>query len=280
MTDARRTCVIKVGGDVLEDEDERTGLASNVKELVDAGFRVVILHGGGPQVNRLQDKVGLVANKVGGRRVTGPEDLVVVEQAICGEVNVGLCSTLLARGINAFGCHGASGRLVAAEKRPPRVVSGGGPDPVDFGEVGDVTDINHELLEGLLSLGVVPVIATLGVNAAGRVFNINADTTVVAIARALVPDVLLLVTKVGGIFRDIDDPLSRIDHVTEREARALIADGVIQGGMIPKVEEAMTVLDKGVGAIAIAGASAPGAFLAVAEGKGGVGTRISKDADA
>ena len=271
-----KTCVVKVGGDVLEDAEEREGLAFNVRDLIDDGFRVVLLHGGGPQVNRLQEKVGLKPNKVGGRRITGADDLLVVEQAICGEVNVGLVSTLLGAGINAFGCHGASGRLVSAKKRPPRVVSGAGPEPIDFGEVGDVDKINHELLEGLLALGLIPVIATLGVDESGRVFNINADTTVVAIAKALKPDLLLLVTKVGGIFKDLDDPQSRIADVNAEQARALIADGTIQGGMIPKVEEAMSVLDAGVGAIAIAGAAQLGAFRAVANGGGDFGTRISK----
>jgi acetylglutamate kinase len=268
--------VIKVGGDVLLDEHERTGLGRNVRGLVDDGCGVVLLHGGGPQTTRLQERLGMTPRKVGGRRITSPEDLVVVEQAICGEVNVQLCCALLEAGVPAFGCHGASGRLIRAVRRPPRVFSGAGPDPVDFGEVGDVTGIDVGLLEGLLALGQVPVVATLGVSeTGGRAFNINADTTSVRLARALGAATLLLTTRVGGVFRDLDDPATRIDSITAAEARRLIADGVIAGGMIPKVEEALGVLEEGVGAIAIVGAVEPDAFRRVVRGEGGVGTRIT-----
>lgn len=274
---AKKPCVVvKVGGDVLEDEAETKGLAQNVRALSDAGYDVALLHGGGPQVTRLQKRLGLVPKKVGGRRVTTPEDLVVVEQAICGEVNVGLCLALLEAGVEAFGCHGASGRLIQAKKRPPRVVSGAGPEPVDFGEVGDVTLVRKKLVEGLFSLGVVPVIATLGVSAeGGRAFNINADTSATRLAAALQAKALLFVTKVGGVFRSLDDPQSRFDHLVAEEAKRLIAEGVIAGGMIPKVEEALAILEEGVSAIAIVGAREEGAFLRVASGAGGAGTRIT-----
>ena len=268
--------VVKVGGDVLLGETERDGIAANVKDLVDNGWRVVLLHGGGPQTNRLQEKHGLTARKVGGRRITSEADLLVVKQAICGEVNVELAQVLQNVGINAFGCNGASGKLITAVKRPPRVMSGAGPDPIDFGEVGDVVGVNAELIDGLTSMGVVPVIATLGVEAdTGRVFNINADTTVVQIARALKADLLLLTTAVGAIYRDLDQPDTRIDKVNVEQARGLIEEGVIQGGMIPKVEEAISVLQEGVKHIAIVGPQIPGAFLDVAQGQGSKGTVIS-----
>jgi acetylglutamate kinase len=271
----RRCVVIKVGGDVLLDDDERRGLADNVRDLVERDYAVVLLHGGGPQVSRLQERLGITPNKVGGRRITSPEDLVVVEQAICGEVNVQLCAALLEGGVAAFGCHGASGRLIRARKRPPRVVSGAGEEPVDFGEVGDVDSIGTGVLHTLLAAGLVPVIATLGVTSAGgRVFNINADTTSVRLAQSLDAAALLLVTKVGGIFRDLDDPDSRIADVTADEARALISDGVISGGMIPKVEEALAVLGDGVDSIAVVGAAQAGAFARVIAGEGDHGTRI------
>lgn len=276
MAGPQPIAVVKVGGDILLKDTDREGLAQNIRSLTDAGWRVALLHGGGPQINDLQEIYGLTPNKVGGRRITSKADLRVVEQAVAGEVNVRLVSELLRAGVDAFGCHGASGRLIQAVKRPPRVVSGAGPDPVDFGEVGDVTGINGDLLAGLFDLDLVPVIATLGVGDDGRVFNINADTTVVQIARALQADLLLLVTGVGGIFRDLADPASRIDEITPGEARELIADGTIADGMIPKVEEAISLLDQGVGAIAIVGAHQPGAFLSAAESTGAVGTRIHK----
>jgi len=268
--------VVKVGGDVLLDKTEREGLAQNIQQMIAAGWSMVLLHGGGPQVNRLQEKLGLVPNKVGGRRITGLDDLQVVKQAIAGEVNVDLTALLISYGIPAFGCHGASGQLIQATKRPPIMVSGEGDNLIDFGEVGDVSHINSDLLKGLLALNQVPVIATLGIGEQGRIFNINADTTVVQIAKALSADLLLLTTAVGGIFEDLAKPDSRIKQVNRKQAKALIANGVIQGGMIPKVEEAMGLLDHGVGSIAIVGGKVKGAFLSVAQGDGEVGTRIVK----
>ena len=224
--------VVKVGGDVLLDEAQRTGLGKNVRDLVDAGARVVMLHGGGPQVTALQEKLGLKATKIAGRRVTSRDDIVVVAQAICGEVNVGLVSTLIAAGVDAFGTHGASARLIVAHKRPPMKVAGVD-EPVDYGEVGDVDRVRTDLIEALLRANVVPVIGTLGVGDDGRVFNINADTTAVNVAKSLRADVLLLVTAVGGVFKELKDPSTRIASLTPSTGRALIADGTISGGMIP-----------------------------------------------
>jgi acetylglutamate kinase len=273
----RRVAVVKVGGDVILGDEERAGLGPNIRDLLEEGLQVVVLHGGGPQATALQTRLGQKAVKVAGQRVTSKEDLTVVAQAICGEVNVALTCALLAAGVPAFGCHGASGALVQATKRPPRVVPGEGDAPIDYGEVGDVVHVDDTLLRGLLDLGVVPVIATLGVEkSTGRPFNINADTTAVELARALQAELLLLTTAVGGVFRDLNDKSSRFDLLTEKTARALLRDGVIVGGMIPKIEEALTVIDAGVGAVAILGASEPGAFRAAARGDGTRGTRICR----
>lgn len=269
-----KIAVIKVGGDVLLDQAEREGLAQNINDIRSKGWQIVLLHGGGPQVNALQEKHGLVPNKVAGRRITSADDLVVVKQAIAGEVNVNLTSALIKAGLPAFGCHGASGSLIQANKRPPVVVTGAGPEPIDFGEVGDVCGINSKLLKGLLDLDVIPVIATLGVAGDGRIFNINADTTVVQIARELKADLLLLTTAVGAVFEDLKRPETRIKEVNRAQAKQLIDDGIIQGGMIPKVEEAMTLLTEGVGSIAIVSGRNIGAFQAVADGTGEFGTRI------
>lgn len=271
-----KTAVIKVGGDVLLDPMERQGLCQNLVDLHQSGWRLVLLHGGGPQTNALQEKIGLVPNKIAGRRITSEADLQVVKQAIAGEVNVNLTAELVKAGLPGFGCHGASGSLIQASKRPPTVVSGAGPEPIDFGEVGDVVAINQALIQGLLDLGVIPVIATLGISSDGRVFNINADTTVVQIAKALKADLLLLTTAVGAVFADLAKPESRIKTVTPDQARQLINSGVIQGGMIPKVEEALGLLAQGVESIAIVSGRTAGAFKAVADGTGEFGTRFQK----
>ena len=274
QTNEKKIAVIKVGGDVLLDPLESRGLAKNIADLRSQNWSIVVLHGGGPQVNRLQTCHGLVANKVAGRRITSKKDLQVVKQAIVGEVNVNLVSELSKLSLPAFGCHGASGGLIKATKRLPVIVSGGGDKPIDFGEVGDVVSINSELILGLLDLDIIPVIATLGIDDDGRIFNINADTTVVQIAKSLKAELLFLTTQVGGVFENLDQPTSRIKEVNRKQANQLIKDGIIQGGMIPKVEEAMTLLSEGIKTIAIVSGKHHGAFISVVEGNGLYGTRI------
>ncbi|MFT6032520.1 MAG: acetylglutamate kinase [Arenicella sp.] len=267
--------VIKVGGDMLLNQADRDGFASNLKDLTNAGWNCVVLHGGGPQLNTLQQLYGLVPTKIDGRRVTREADLLVVKQALCGEVNVDLVASLVAANVNAFGCHGASGLLVQASKRPPMAFADHG--VVDMGEVGDINQINVALLRGLLALDLVPVIASLGVDEHGRIFNINADTTVSAIARALNADVLILSTMVGGIFKDINDKQSRISELTPNTAAELISKRVITDGMIPKVQEALALLEHGVGSIVIANAAVKGGFLAISKGDNSIGTRLIRD---
>jgi acetylglutamate kinase len=282
------TVVVKVGGEVLLDAAQRAGLAENVRDLVapaDGGdgegdgappARVVIVHGGGPQATALQTRLGLVATKVAGQRVTSRDDLRVVQQAVCGEVNVALVCALLEAGVRAFGCHGASAGLVRATKRPPMIPTGQ-VEAVDYGEVGDIQSVDADLVRALCDLGLVPVIATLGVDpAAGRAFNVNADTTAASIARALRADALLLVTAVGGVFRDVHDPASRIPLLTRDGASTLIAEGTLTGGMIPKVEEALAIVDGGVGAVAILGAAQSGSFRSALNGDGAHGTRVTR----
>ncbi|MCP3921633.1 MAG: acetylglutamate kinase [Desulfobacterales bacterium] len=269
-----KCAVIKVGGDVLQSEESTIGLAKNVKDLTDLGCGVIILHGGGPQINTLQEKHGLIPNKVGGRRITGEKDLLVVTQALCGEVNVKLTSALLNAGVNAFGCHGASGKIIGATKRPPVCLTGTGDKPIDFGEVGDVSKINRPLLLGLLNLKVIPVIATLGVSETGRIFNINADNTVIRIAESIKAEMLLFTTKIGGIYRDINDPSSRIPSIKVTEVQDYISSGVITDGMIPKIESAAKVVERCVSKVAIVGPDEPGVFASVAKGSNEFGTVI------
>ncbi len=275
MSRRPKLAVVKVGGDVIADGLQRQGLAENILDLLNLGWQVVVLHGGGPQTTKLQADLGRPANKVAGRRITSARDLTVVTQAIAGQANVQLVAALQGAGVPGFGCHGVSGGLIRASRRPPRVVEGAGPDPIDFGEVGDVESINDGLLRGLLELGQVPVVATLGLGPGGEVFNINADTTVIRIAVALEAELLLLTTAVGAVFVNIEDPESRIATMTPEQGRALIAKGVIEGGMIPKVTEAFGALANGVGKVVILGAASPGCFRAVVSGDGSVGTVLA-----
>ena len=274
--DRKPLAVIKVGGDILLDKIQRSGLAQNILGLINGNWSVLVLHGGGPQLSAMQSRCGIEPRKVAGRRITSKDDLVLVKQVLCGQVNVDLVSLMQAQGVNAFGCHGASGKLIQAKRRPPIRVSGGGPDAIDFGEVGDVTGINTDVLESLLAADLVPIIASLGIDPSGAVFNINADTTVVQIAGAMSAELLIFVTGIGGIFRDIKDPASRFGDLDSVAAKKHIDSGVIVGGMIPKVEEALTLLESGVGTIAIVDAGQPTAFASIASGHTEFGTLIRK----
>ena len=263
--------VIKVGGDILLNEEDCIGLSQNIADLISENWQVLLLHGGGPQADKLQKLHGLTPNKVGGRRITSKDDLLVIKQAICGEVNISLVQRLQDAGLNAFGCAGNAGKLITATHRPPRVVSGAGDKAINFGEVGDVKEVNTQLINHLLAADLIPVIATLGVDAnSGRIFNINADTAVVTLAEAMQADLLLLTTSIGGVFEDIDDPESRIESIDESKAKELIESGVIQDGMIPKIEEALSVSSK----VAIIGPREDGAFVSVACGNTDFGTTI------
>jgi len=229
------------------------------------------VHGGGPQVTRLQERLGQKAVKVAGQRVTSADDVFAVVASLAGTVNVALCAALQQAGVRAFGCHGASAALVRTTHRPPLVVEGHG--VVDYGEVGDVTAVDAALLRGLCRLGVVPVVATLGIEpATGRVLNVNGDSAAAAAAAATRADLLLLVTAVGAVRRVVGDPASRLARLDRAEARALIAAGVIGGGMIPKVQEALALLDGGVGRVAILDAHDDDAFASVARDDGARGT--------
>jgi len=241
-----RDIVVKLGGEVVGDP-RLAGIAADLASLVGGGDRVVIVHGGGPQATALSRRLGIEPRIVGGRRVTDEPTLGVMKMVVAGELNVDLCAALRAAGLRPLGMHGA----IRARRRPPTVVSGGGPEPIDFGLVGDVVDFDLELLAVAHRAGRVPVLACLGCDEHGGVFNINADIVAAQLAVALAADPLVLVTSTGGVLRDVRDPSSRIPSLTAAEGRRAIADGTVAGGMIPKLEESFAALASGVRRIVI-----------------------------
>ncbi|MBK8238239.1 MAG: acetylglutamate kinase [Deltaproteobacteria bacterium] len=254
--------VVKFGGEVVARPAELSGLLAEVAKVRRDGAAVVLCHGGGPQASALQQRLGVETVKVGGRRITDAATLQIMKCVLAGEVSIDVVAAALAAGVPAVGLSGVSAGLVTAHRRPPKRVSGGGEAPVDFGLVGDIDTIRTELLEQLWRGGFVPVVNSLGVAAQAEpgqpcaVFNINADTVAAAVAAALRADHLLLVTDVPGVLRDREDPSSVIPTLTRSAARQAIADGIIAGGMIPKVEEALDNLAQGIGAVHILGAGA------------------------
>jgi acetylglutamate kinase len=262
--------VVKLGGDVLA-QPALGAVAAEIARARGAGHRLALVHGGGPQATELSKRLGLEPRIVGGRRVTDEATLDVMKMVVAGKLNVELCVALRAAGVPAVGVSGSSG-VIRAHRRPPRVVSGGGPEPVDFGFVGDVDGVDGELIEALEAAGRVVVIACLGGDdATGTALNINADVVASQLAGALRADALVACTAVGGVRRDKNDPASRLARLTVAEARAAIADGTVQGGMIPKLEEAFAPLAAGVAAVHIVGA---GEIARSLDAPGSVGTLL------
>jgi len=265
--------VIKVGGDILKD-DAVVAVAADVASATARGDRVLMVHGGGPQATALQRALGQEPNVVAGRRITDSAALDVIKMAVAGKLNVDLCSALIAAGARPIGLHGASSLAIEARLRPPRVVSGGGSDPIDFGHVGDVVGLNIDLLERLFAGNYVPVLACLGCDPDGRVLNINADIIANQAAKHLGADHLVLVTNTSGVLREIDDPTSRIERLTVAEARQAIEDETVTGGMIPKLEESIRILGAGVGSVHIVGKLGVGDLLREIDAPGSVGTAL------
>ncbi len=280
---AAPTAVLKLGGEVVADADALAAVLADVAALTRAGWRLVICHGGGPQAGSLQRRLNLPTVKVGGRRVTDGPTLQVMKQVLAGEVSVDLVAAAVQAGLPAVGLSAVSCGLVTAHRRPPSRVSGGGDDPVDFGFVGDIDEIRPQLLRHLWEGGFVPVLNTLGLDGqrhaqhpTRQVYNINADTVAAAVGAALRVDHLFLMTAIGGVMRDKDDPSTRIPVLRATAAKTAIVDGTIVGGMIPKIEEALQNLDRGIGAVHIIGPTA-GCLQGAAQQPGQQGTALLPD---
>lgn len=263
--------VIKLGGEVVAGAS-LPAIAGDVAALARDGQRVVMVHGGGPQATRLQERLGQKPVIVAGRRVTDPETLDVMKMVVAGQLNVDLCAALVAAGARPMGMCGPSGLVIEAERRPPRVYAGAGAAPIDLGLVGDVKRVDRALLEMLIAQGLVPVLACLGADRRGQVYNINADIVANRVAADLGADGLYLISDVAGVLRDVKDPASRIARLTVAEGKALIASGVVTKGMIPKLEESFAALGSGVRRIHIVGKLAAGDLAREAAAPGSVGT--------
>lgn len=275
MTDANASpgavVVVKIGGEVARSALLGT-LAQDLAELARRGVPALLVHGGGPQATELQKRLGQEPVIVAGRRVTDDATLEVMKMVVAGAINVDVCRALLAAGLRPVGLHGASSAVVRATRRPAKVLAGAGPEPVDLGHVGDVVGVDGALLGLLLGAGHTPVLACLGASPEGDVFNINADAVASAVASLLGARALIMVTDVRAVLRDVADAASRIPRVTRAEGHELIAQGVVSKGMVPKVEEAMGAVARGVRAVHVVGKLAPGELLREVEQPGAVGT--------
>jgi acetylglutamate kinase len=268
--------VVKLGGELLDaaHAEELRAIAADTRVLLDAGRRLVFVHGGGPQTTALQKQLGQEVKIVGGRRITDAAALDVLKMVVGGKLNIDLCSALRAAGVDALGLNGVSGGAISCVRRPPKAVTGGGDQPVDFGFVGDVTGVNSALLARLLEHGLTPVLACIGSDSTGAAYNINADMVASQLAAKLAADRLVMITGTSGVLKDIEDRGSRIPRLTIAEARAAIAAGSVKGGMIAKLEEAIDAIEGGVPEVQVVGQLRAGDLGRAFAEAGSVGTLL------
>lgn len=265
MVASGSTFVMKCGGSTLAALPD--AFFADLRELQESGIRPVIVHGGGPAINETLGKLGIESRFVNGLRVTDEATLDVVEMVLAGRINKEIVRKLQTNGANAIGLSGTDGRLI--EARPVA-------NHAEVGLVGDVTGVNAALVEGVMSLGYVPVIAPIGIDAAGQRYNINADTAAGAVASHLGVDTMIVVTDVPGIMRETDGEKRVMPLATFADIEAMIANGEIYGGMIPKVRAAMSCLHGNVREVLIVN-GATERVLSRAVREGGIGTRIVRE---
>jgi acetylglutamate kinase len=268
--------VIKLGGEVVASAEALDEVAIQIALLESLSIRVVVVHGGGPQASALSRRLGLEPEIVAGRRVTSPEVLEVAKMVYSGTINVDILAALRAHGVPAVGLSGIDAGLVTTRRRPPVTVreDDGSERLVDFGEVGDVVAVDPSLIELLLPNGYVPVVASLAADGEGKPLNINADTLAEALARALAAKKLIYLTGAPGLLRDPDDPSSLVAFAGPEDLEAMLAAGMVRGGMRPKVEACLRAVAGGVRRTHIIDGRVPDALLVEVFTGSGSGTMI------
>ena len=273
-----KTFVVKFSGKVTEDQRRLFSLAEELALLHQVGIRVCVIHGGGKQLTDLAEKLGVEQTIIEGRRVTDDETLEMAKMIFAGKINTDILAALRHRGVEAVGLSGVDGNIVHAERRPPKKVvdrATGESAKVDFGHVGDIVEIDVRLLTVLLDHGYLPVISSLGADAEGKVFNINADTIASEIAVQLQAEKLVLLSDVDGIYLRAGDPETKLSRLTATEAEELVKSGSASGGMIPKLQSIIELLNRGVKSAHIINGNSRNTLLAEVFTDEGTGTMIS-----
>lgn len=269
-----KTFVIKYGGSAMVDEKLKDSFAQDVVLLNYVGINTVIVHGGGPQIGRTMEKMGKVPEFVAGMRVTDLETMEIVEMVLGGRVNKEIVALINKHGGKAVGLTGKDGRLIEARKTAARRYSEekGGYEDLDIGQVGEVVRVNPEVLDALDAAEFIPIIAPVGVGELGESYNINADAVAGSVAAALHAEKLILLTDVPGV---LDTEKQLIPGLDQKIAEKLVEQGVISGGMIPKVKACFTALAGGVTKTHVIDGRVLHALLLEIFTQGGIGTEIS-----
>ena len=262
---AGKIAVIKYGGNAMINEEIKDSVMRDIVLLNLIGVKVVLVHGGGPEITDMLQRVGKESRFVNGLRVTDRETVDIVQMVLAGKVNKSLVNLIQNKGGKAIGLSGMDGHLIEARMRDP-----------ELGYVGEITGVNAQPLLDMLDRGYIPVVSTLGCDNEGNIYNINADTAAARIAGALQAECLISMTDICGILRDKDDPSTLIPVIGVSEAPELVRQGVIGGGMIPKVECCISAIEWGVQKVFILDGRIPHAILIETLTDEGLGTMFVK----
>lgn len=230
-----KVVVIKYGGNAMTNDELKQAVMRDIVMLTTVGIKVVLVHGGGPEINDMLGKVGKKSQFINGLRYTDEETIEIVQMVLAGKVNKDLVSMLASNGGSAIGLCGIDGNLIEAEQLNP-----------DMGYVGEITAVNPEIIQNALDCGYIPVVSTVGRGKDGTVYNINADTAAARIASEMKAPSLILLTDIKGLLEDKDDESTLIREVGVSEVPYLKKQGVISGGMIPKIECCVEAVRRGV----------------------------------
>ncbi len=257
--------VVKYGGNAMVNESLKEQVMEDIVLLWLVGVKVVLVHGGGPEISDTMRKLGKEAEFVDGLRVTDRETVDIVQMVLAGKINKTLVNLLQMKGGKAMGVSGIDGRLIEAKVKDERL-----------GFVGSITNINISPVTDLLEKGYIPVVSTVACDSDGNVYNINGDTAAARIAGALGAERLIMMTDISGILRDKDNPATLIPKITVAEAKELFASGVISGGMIPKVDCCIEALHRGVNNVVVMDGRIPHSILMELLTDEGAGTMVTK----
>ena len=264
-----KVVVVKYGGNAMLNEDLKKAVMEDIVLLNTIGIQVVLVHGGGPEINHMLERVGKESKFVNGLRYTDAETMEIVQMVLTGKLNKDIVGILLQQGGKAVGLSGVDSGLLRAKKIDK--------DGADLGFVGDVTEVNPEIVRSLLDQGFIPVISTVALGEQGddARYNINADTAAAKIAVALGAEKFVQLTNVPGVLRDINNPDSLIKRIAREAVPSMIATGVISSGMIPKIECCLTALKGGVPRTHIIDGRVPHSLLIEMFSDRGIGTMLS-----
>jgi len=255
--------VVKYGGNAMINEDLKEAVMGDIVLLSLIGIKVVLVHGGGPEISEMLKKIGKESRFVDGLRVTDEEGMDIVQMVLAGKINKNLVNLLQNKGGRAIGLCGVDGHMIEAKQLKP-----------ELGFVGEVTDVNTQPILDVLEKGYIPVISTVGCDNDGHTYNINADTAAARIAGKLKAESLISMTDIAGILRDKDDPSTLISKINVSDAPQLVREGVISGGMIPKVECCIEAIRQGVNKVFIIDGRIPHSILIETLTDEGIGTML------